>query len=672
MTRSQYFFNSSIIRQNLRQHGWLGIIYLLGLLFALPLQLFMSNNPNAVPKKIDHLFQVTAEIQMIFIVTIPVAAGLFLFYYLHTKAPADMWHSLPFRREHMLTSHLASGMLLLLIPVWLTAAVVAVVKQWSGNLYIFEWNAIWSWGITVSIITLFMFCLSVFVGICTGQSILQGIIVYAVLFFPALVFVLMDSHLAMNLYGYYGLSMYSSYLENWSPLVRMFNVYAIPFSSTELWIYGGLSVLCMGLSYLLYRKRQTEKAGQAIAFWYFNPLFKAGIMFCTMLIAGNYCAQMKQQQMGWVITGYVIGAIIGYIVAEMLIRKTWQILSRKLPVEAAVYMVLLGLILYIPVSGLVDYEGRVPAKDKVSSVYAGSSYWMYNGATNSNNANLFKDQDVYSNDEQFIEAVRKLHMAVVEKRPENPSSKPYYDYNQSQWITVAYKLDNGRKLVRSYSVPIKGFEPELKAIMETESFKRAQYIVPQLDMEVGMFQVTSAVGNRNKQVLISDPAEVTEFKEILKREILNMSYEEQTDNRMPVAYIEPIMNIDGNGNRSYYNYSWYPSYHELEKWMEEKGYANKAHTTSEDVRTAKLIKLDNKIFPGNVYDPELLLELASKANQVIVTEDKAVLADILNHQRIYSFKNSNYLIKMEYKGGFTDFVMLRDSDLTPGLKELLK
>ena len=138
MTRSRYFFNSSIIRQNFRQHGWIGIIYALGLLFALPLQMFMSNNPNAVPQEIDHLFRVTGEMQMIFIVSIPVVAGLFLFYYLQTKSPSDMWHSLPLRREHLLSSHLGSGLLLRLIPVWLTAAVVAWGRRWGGTLYIVQ------------------------------------------------------------------------------------------------------------------------------------------------------------------------------------------------------------------------------------------------------------------------------------------------------------------------------------------------------------------------------------------------------------------------------------------------------------------------------------------------------------------------------------------------------
>lgn len=151
-----------------------------------------------------------------------------------------------------------------------------------------------------------------------------------------------------------------------------------------------------------------------------------------------------------------------------------------------------------------------------------------------------------------------------------------------------------------------------------------------------------------------------------------MSFDDQTNDKAAVANISPIVNIDGIGSSTFFNYSWSASYHELEKWMEEKGYADKVRTNAEDVESAKLVKIDHKRSAENVYDPDPLLELAGKENQVIDTEDKAVLADILKQQRSYSYKNSDYLIKMVYKGGYTDFVMLKESDLTPGLKALLK
>lgn len=673
MTRSHYYFNSSIFRQNFRQHGWIGIIYALGLLFALPLQLFMSNNPNAKPQEIDHLFRIAGSVQALFIITIPVAAGLFLFRYLQAKSPADLWHGLPLRREHLFIAHLTSGLTLLLVPVWLTAGVVAVVKHWSGNFYIFQGADIWQWCITVSILTLFLFCFSVFVGICTGQSILQGIIIYILLILPVVLISLINSHFAMYLYGYANanVNFRNSSLQMWSPFVHIVYYFTgEPFTNTELWIYGVLALLFIGLSYLLYRKRNTEKAGQAIAFGYFNPLFKAGVMLCTMLIAGNYFAQMKQQQIGWVISGYTIGAIIGYVAAEMIIRKTWQIMTRKMVAEFAVYAVMMGLILYIPVSSITGYEARVPSSDKISGVYMGSNYHMYTKMDDMYTT-PFMGQDPFSDNKDYIEVVRKLHQAVVAVRPEHTSQQYVYEY-----FTLAYQLENGNKLVREYWIPNKGFEAELKVIKETEDFKYEKYNLTLLDKDLDYMWIT----NRNKKVAISDTGEILELKEIIKREILNMSYEVQLDKdgKPDVANIQTELKVKEESDRpssSYgYYYPWKSSFHELEKWMTDKGYADKVRSTAEDIQSAEIIKDDfmDKQTPKNPTSPEQRVVLARENNRTVVTKDKALLTDILNHRFNYGVENGNYIVKLLYKEGYSDFVMLKDSDMTPELKAILK
>lgn len=673
MTRSHYYFNSSIFRQNFRQHGWIGIIYALGLLFALPLQLFMSSNPDAKPQEIDHLFRIAGSVQALFIITIPVAAGLFLFRYLQAKSPADLWHSLPLRREHLFTAHLTSGLTLLLLPVWLTAGVVAVVKPWSGNFYIFQGADIWQWCITVSILTLFLFCFSVFVGICTGQSILQGIIIYILLILPAVLISLIHSHLAMYLYGYANANsnLRDSISQIWSPFVHIVYYFTgKPFTNTELWIYGVLALLFIGLSYLLYRKRNTEKAGQAIAFGYFNPLFKAGVMLCAMLIAGNYFAQMKQQQMGWVISGYAIGAIIGYVAAEMIVRKTWQIMTRKMVAEFAVYAVMIGLLLYIPVSSVTGYEARVPSGDKISGVYMGANYRLY-APTDDLYTTPYMGQNPFSDDKDYIEAVRKLHQAVVAVRPELTSQQYVYEY-----FTLAYQLENGHKLVREYWIPNKGFESELKAVKDTEAYKYEKYNLALLDKDLDYMWVT----NRNKKVAISDPGEILELKEIIKREILNMSYEVQIDkDGIPdVANLQIEVKAKEDSNQvssSYgYNYPWKSSFHELEKWMNEKGYADKIQITAEDIQSAEIIKDDymDEQTPKNPTSPEQRVALAREKNRTAVTKDKTLLTDILDHHFHYGVENGNYIVKLMYKEGYSDFVMLKESDMTPELKALLK
>lgn len=493
------------------------------------------------------------------------------------------------------------------------------------------------------------------------------------LILPAVLISLIHSHLAMYLYGYANANsnLRDSISQIWSPFVHIVYYFTgKPFTNTELWIYGVLALLFIGLSYLLYRKRNTEKAGQAIAFGYFNPLFKAGVMLCAMLIAGNYFAQMKQQQMGWVIGGYAIGAIIGYVAAEMIVRKTWQIMTRKMVAEFAVYAVMIGLLLYIPVSSVTGYEARVPSGDKISGVYMGANYRLY-APTDDLYTTPYMGQNPFSDDKDYIEAVRKLHQAVVAVRPELTSQQYVYEY-----FTLAYQLENGHKLVREYWIPNKGFESELKAVKDTEAYKYEKYNLALLDKDLDYMWVT----NRNKKVAISDPGEILELKEIIKREILNMSYEVQIDkDGIPdVANIQIEVKAKEDSNQvssSYgYNYPWKSSFHELEKWMNEKGYADKIQITAEDIQSAEIIKDDymDEQTPKNPTSPEQRVALAREKNRTAVTKDKTLLTDILDHHFHYGVENGNYIVKLMYKEGYSDFVMLKESDMTPELKALLK
>lgn len=90
-----------------------------------------------------------------------------------------------------------------------------------------------------------------------------------------------------------------------------------------------------------------------------------------MLILGDYFNNAGTRGANWSIFGYALGAILGYIVVEMVIRKTWQIMRVRALVEMVVYGVIMGLVLYIPVSGWLGYEGRIPTAHSVEKVYVG-------------------------------------------------------------------------------------------------------------------------------------------------------------------------------------------------------------------------------------------------------------------------------------------------------------
>lgn len=77
MIFNRLFCNRGILIQNFRQHGWIGVLFLITLLFSLPL--YIATEYRDVPQQIISLFQANGEVQILFAITLPVAAGIFLF-----------------------------------------------------------------------------------------------------------------------------------------------------------------------------------------------------------------------------------------------------------------------------------------------------------------------------------------------------------------------------------------------------------------------------------------------------------------------------------------------------------------------------------------------------------------------------------------------------------------
>ncbi|MEK4044896.1 hypothetical protein NSU18_14630 [Paenibacillus sp. FSL H8-0048] len=668
MTYNRLFCNASLIRQNLRQHGWIGILYTLVLLFMLPLQLFADGARLENKIEIDSLFGFGTNIYAV-LIAFPIIAGLFLSRYLQSKGSSDLMHSLPLRRSHLLSSYTLSGLLLLLPPIWITSVVTMLVRPLEGNMYIYHGAEVWEWCLTLTVLSLFLFAFTLFVGICVGQTVLQSVVTLILLVLPAAILMFIDMHLNRYLYGYPDSIGSRESLKDWAPMLRIADMSYSPFSPTELWVYALLFAAFLTLSFVLYRKRHSEKAGQAMAFTYFNPLFKAGVMLCSMLLALSYFGSIKQET-GWIVGSVVAGGGIGYILVEMVLRKSWHILNRKLPLEMAVYSILLGLLLYVPVSGLTGYETWVPASGKVSAVFAGGNYAdLMQRPYNAPNTAPAEETDIFSKDPKYIEAVTALHSAIVTAKPGQGDPMWNHGYLSYYRFTLSYKLKSGGTLMRTYQVPSVGFEPELKTVMGHVDYKRVRYRISQMNKNAESIRMS----NLDKAFSISDPQEVKEFKDILTREVLNMSYEDQVSDQRSRASIRVLQKTDKDGIQSYFTYDWYPSYHELGAWLEKKGYADKVRITEADVRSAEMfIDMNHsKLPPGRMYDPESRLELARSEKRAIMVKDKTLISGILEHRRNYNRREGEYAVKIVYKNGSSNYISLDQQEMSPALKALL-
>ena len=87
-----------------------------------------------------------------------------------------------------------------------------------------------------------------------------------------------------------------------------------------------------------------------------------------MLTGGMYFGDF--QKMGWIIFGFIVGSLIGYSIATMILEKTWRILYKwkgyiGFAIVASISLLLLNM-------DIVGYENNVPQDSEVKRVYVSS------------------------------------------------------------------------------------------------------------------------------------------------------------------------------------------------------------------------------------------------------------------------------------------------------------
>lgn len=672
MIFNRLFCNRGILIQNFRQHGWIGILYLITLLFSLPL--YIATEYRDVPQQIISLFQANGEVQILFAITLPVAAGIFLFRYIQSGAPSDLFHSLPLRRKHLLTVNLLTGFVMILIPIWITTAITgwvwAVLDQPA---FLFDGSTIWMWGLSMSIYSLFMFMLTVAVGMCIGQSVLQGLTVYALVLLPVVVWFIMSLHLQHYLLGY-AFEEVGFNAEKLSLVLRMGSISNLPVIRQELIIYAIFAILFIPLTYVLYAKRQVESATQAVTFKLIKPIFRFGLMFTLVLIGGGYFTMIAPRgSAGWGIFGYILGGIVGYIVAEMIIRKTWLIWSSRLLPKLILYGIIAGLILYVPIADWNGYAARVPEMSKVNSIkLGGESYTYSNGVSQKKD-----DAHLYSNDPEYMGAVIALHQKIVN------SDLPLLDdpintgMRNDESILINYKLDNGKVMKRKYYIPEAEFHQELKALKQSQDYKRVAFETYKLDEDALSFGIRSAISSYRK-VYISNPEQVREFKALLKQDIFDQTYEEQRSPWQSFAYAE--MNQDSTSKdpfqpREMWNFEIKPSYDRVLAWLQENKLYDQLLVQADEIVSAQFAKQEINS-PGSLQwtapQPEYI-DGSLSGNKQIATKNKEIISDLLKRQRssYLTEKDTIYQIKLNVTRGENIYMMLKEEDLTEEMKAIL-
>ncbi|MCQ6281913.1 DUF6449 domain-containing protein [Bacillus sp. EB600] len=657
-------FNKELILQIGRSTGWISIVYILGLLFALPLKMMMmysDKNHLQNYNKVNNLFQYDFSIQITLLVTIPILLAVFLFRFLHVKQAADHMHSLPLKRGKIFHHYALFGLVFLILPILITAIVVLFTHAAFDLTPYFTKRDVLYWTVITIVVNLILYTGSIFVAMMTGISAVHAVLSYVFLFFPVGIMLLLFYNLKAMLYGFPSDYFLNKDLEKMSPITYAAALDGKPFQLNVAVIYLVFTVILYWLGLFFYKKRKLEAASEAIAFAKLRVVFKYGVTFCTMLAGGMYFSEVQANSLGWTNFGYAVGAVIGYFVANMVLQKTWRVF--KSVKGLAVYTVVIIVVVTV-VKSLGIYENSIPEQNQIKS------------AMLTDNPNIFLDQNesyelaflpkpLY--EKGNIKAVRKLHQQILNDKEVNQQENVYqYDlygpYDPHENAFLIYEMIDGSKVIREYRINKLLYNDFYKPIYESEEYKRnSKEIFKVKENKIKSILIT-ANGPVNKSVTISDPKDVSEMISLLKAEVLAENYEDSVYFRDRGATVEINM-----GKGRVVNMGIKPSYLKLTKWLADKGLYEKTMVTENDF---DYVLVGKNNFAG-LKNPDLVVQEMEKQAGIIKVTDKQQMKSTIDHAGVLN--TGNYAVVFRYKQGRNYEVFYFDDKHVPDfVKEQIK
>ncbi|MBY6037684.1 hypothetical protein KUV80_13520 [Fictibacillus nanhaiensis] len=627
------WFNREIIKQSLRNTGWLGIVYFLGLVFAIPLRMLMnytSVNEDYYQSP-SNLFDYQLEIQVFLMFGIPILLAIFLFRYLHVKNAADFMHSLPIKRLNLYNHFVSMGVLILIVPIIMVSIILLILYSSLNTENYFTLIQLGEWVLITVVMTVFTFLATVFVGMITGISAIQGLFSFILLIFPLGISVLIAFNLSFLLHGFPGDYYLNKQFEKYSPFTIVDRLTNNTMESIEILIYFLLSILLYIFALQLYKLRKIEMVSQALGFPQLKPVFIYGTTFCMMLFGGVYFGETEHHFL-WILFGYAIGSLIGFFVAQMIVEKTWRVFKniRGFGIYAATTAIFFLLFQF----DITGYESRLPEIEEIQSFYIGDNHYEYEARED--DLTFFVNKKKSYSDPENIQAVHDLHQQLIsEKIPKNANEQ----------IFILYELKDGSKQVREFKVASKqSYSSYLKPIYESMEYKEHNYpllTVDGPDVDLIRFQPS---GRISKMLTVSDPKEVSEIIEVIQADMQNQTFEDMTTERASLSFIEVSV------HKKMVQLEFKPSYQKLKDLLKSKDMLKDAIVTGDDLRYAVIFK-ETKVERDPMtqeVDEQWVDEKIQQGDAIKVTE-KDDLEKVLSN---YSHGDKGeYTLALYYKNG---------------------
>lgn len=483
----------SMYRFTLRQNaGYLGLATLL-IFLVYPLQYLMEvfkkidpsmaqDLPAISPYAAYNLYglgrnfsSVAMVLFTIVFLLLPFVLSLMLNSYMHSKKAADVYHSLPVRRETLITVNTAVAMTILTVPLVLSNVIVLVASlvKFGKNAQVgFHLLDMCCWLVAAFLIYVITTFVSTQTGTVFDTFLFSGVLLFIL---PAglLIFILLNESF---LFGYHVSSESMLLALRLSPILfpmermafyydsfRFGNQYfsgevydhekavfekSFAASNCAALIYLLVAVLLLFLTMRLYSKRHSEQAEMATSRC---PLATA-VEVAISLLGGIFTGILFYNMVGprdsasTSIIWTIIGSLVIFVVMEVILNRGFKTLRRRAPLGGIVTVASLACVVITSTGGL-GYETRIPDPEKVDGVeisWDSSYYSLGNQVVRES----WGDKTLTST--EAIRAVAEFQKAVVEERFDQHSEALIEQGKIPAYSSVTLEYDKTIPMHRNY------------------------------------------------------------------------------------------------------------------------------------------------------------------------------------------------------------------------------
>ena len=440
-------FSGALFAENLKRYIGLIIAGFLIMFVSAPFELLtQAKNPMYSAYFVE---QALADQNVGFLIvqfSLPVCAAVAVFQYLYKVNSTSMVHAMPFSRTKLYVTNYISGLVIALIPQILNWILLIALRRPTYMNYIvdsfgsnsvgediYTFAACCEWLLAAFVIVFFTYSIAVLACMVSGNEVIATLTGFAFNVLAAVLMIIVYGYITTNCFGYDGESAIIDMAVKTHPIFMMITE-SITIKNIIIFMLIALVIAIAGR--FIYYLRKLERCGDSYVFTIMQDI----IGFIFVLSVSSATGLLLFNNMGF--TAYLIGGLIGFVIGQMITRKTFRLWNKKTLKNFIIFFVLMVLVVTGFMFDVFGIEKRVPNESRIEFAEYSESFMSYVG-----------DYEVVTSDNpEVIAAVRALHGDICTDLDEIKTalSKGYVDTHS---MRIKYYLKNGSVIERRYELP---------------------------------------------------------------------------------------------------------------------------------------------------------------------------------------------------------------------------